>query len=74
MSEYGGFIWVIDEARRGGELEDYIERNGTFTDTISASDWQAKYAEVFLISLDAKSVQFIALAHVGKKIATQKRI
>lgn len=74
MSDYGGFIWVIDETRRGDELEGYIERNGTFTDTISASDWKTKNAEVFLISLDARSIHFASLARLGNKVATQKRI
>jgi hypothetical protein len=72
VREYGGYIFVIDEAKRAVGIEEYIERNDTFTDTISAPDWQAKKAEMFLISLSKDHLNYISLARRGNMVATQK--
>ncbi|MBE9014326.1 hypothetical protein IQ250_29475, partial [Pseudanabaenaceae cyanobacterium LEGE 13415] len=72
MSEYGGFIWGIDESKRAFVLKACIEDNDTFTDTISASDWKTKHAEIFLISLDIRNIDYAAVVRRSKKVATDK--
>jgi hypothetical protein len=72
MIEYGGYIFRIDENQRAGLMSDYIQRDKSFTDTISATDWQTKQTEIFLISLKADSIHYAALGRKGKRVATQK--
>lgn len=72
MSDYGGYLFILDEAERASRIEMYISSKGTFTDTISAADWRTKYAEIFLVSLDGGSIHYAALAHRGKTVATEK--
>lgn len=74
MSEYGGFLFLIDEERRASRVRITIEREGTFTDAISVADLDAKGAEVFLISLGDDSVSHAALAHRGRAIVTGKSV
>lgn len=73
MSEYGGYIFILDESYRASGLEFYLDRDKTFTDTISVADWHTKRAEIFLLSFDNQSISHIALAHRGKWVATRKR-
>ena len=72
MSDYGGFIWVVDESNRASLLEGHIKHDKTFTDAMSASDWQTKYAEIFLISFDTHNIDYAALARRGRKVVTDK--
>ncbi|MBW4515391.1 MAG: hypothetical protein KME11_09220 [Timaviella obliquedivisa GSE-PSE-MK23-08B] len=74
MSEYGGFIWVVDESNRASLLKGCIKYDKTFTDTMSASDWQTKYAEIFLISFDTHNIHYAAIARRSKKVVTDKYI
>jgi hypothetical protein len=67
MSEYGGYLFTVDETERAARIESYITNQGTFTDTISAPDWRAKHAEIFLVSLDSSSIHYAALAHRGRR-------
>jgi hypothetical protein len=73
MSEYGGYIFVLDEFYRASEIEFYIGRDKTFTDTLSITDWHTKRAEIFLLSFDNQTISHISLAHRGNTVATQKR-
>jgi hypothetical protein len=69
---YGGYFFVIDEERRATDIEEHIQQNDTFTDAISAPDWQAKQAEIFLVSLSQDNIEYVSLARRGKRVATQK--
>lgn len=40
MSEYSGFLFIMDEAERASKIERYIQTEKSFTDTISAPDWR----------------------------------
>lgn len=73
MSDYGGYLFIVDEAERASIIEMHISHMKTFTDTISATDWRTKYAEIFLISLDSTSIHYAALAHRGRTVATEKK-
>lgn len=74
MGEYGGFLFVIDEERRASRVRVVIEREGIFTDAISVDDLNAKRAEIFLISLAGGAIDYAALAHRGRAVATGKRL
>ena len=74
MSGYGGFIFILDEFQRAGNIEFRLERDRTFTDAISISDWHTKQAEIFLISFDDRTISHMALARRGNRGATQKRL
>lgn len=73
MTEYGGYLFFIDEQERALLMNEYIERYGTFTDTISAPDWRTKTAEIFLLSLGWGEIHYAALVRRGARVATQKR-
>jgi hypothetical protein len=73
VSEYGGYLFIIDEAQRASRVEGHIHAEETFTDTLSVSDWHTKQAEIFFISLNGHSIRYAALAHRGKVVATDKR-
>jgi len=72
MTEYGGYLFFIDERERALLMDEYIERDGTFTDTISAPDWRTKAAEIFLLSLGWGEIHYAALVRRGARVATQK--
>lgn len=69
---YGGYFFVIDEEQRAANIEEYIQRDDTFTDTISAPDWQTKQVEIFLVSLSQDNIEYVSFARRGNKVATQK--
>ena len=73
MNGYGGFIFVIDEPERASTIREYVERNESFTDVISAPDWHPREAEIVLVSLGDDSLAFAALARRGHLVATRKR-
>ena len=72
MDNRGGFILIIDELQRAQAIRGYIERDNTFTDTMSAPDWKTRKIDLFLVSLGAGSIHFAALARRGRRVATQK--
>lgn len=72
MSEYSGYLFAVNEAQRAHLVKEYIERDNSFSDTLSAPDWGAKVAELFLIALGEDKIHYAALARRGRRVATQK--
>jgi hypothetical protein len=72
VSVYSGYFYIVDEQKRGESLEELIYNKGAFTDAISVPDWEAKCAEIFLLSLDGETLHSIALVKRSSKVATQK--
>ena len=71
MSEYGGFIWVVDESLIS-TYESNIKNEHTFTVAMSTTDWQTKKAEIFLLSFDGKCIHYASIARRNKKVVTGK--
>lgn len=67
----GGFI-LLFEPHRGRLLYDQIIAQQRFTDTFSAEDWDMHGAEVCLLSLDGKTLDFASLGHRRRRVATAK--
>jgi hypothetical protein len=72
MAEYGGYLFRIDEIQRAGQIREYIQRDGRFTDVMSATDWATRHIEIFIISLENDVVNYAALARKGNRVASQK--
>lgn len=72
MSDYGGFLFNISEPERAFRLDEIAQEMGTFTDTISSSDWKPKALELCLLSFDGRTFTYAALARRGRKVATLK--
>jgi hypothetical protein len=72
MSGYGGYLFVIDETERAEVIKGYIEEYETFSDAISAIDWQTKQSEIFLLSLNGKDIHYATLVRRGRRVVTQK--
>ncbi|MCI0619345.1 hypothetical protein L0244_40770 [bacterium] len=72
MSNYSGYLFLVDEAQRARSIEEHIHQDKTFTDTISALDWQTKQAEIFFIALNGWSIHCAALVRRRRRVATQK--
>src|SRR5260370_40896886 len=67
-----GYFFVVDESRREFGLEERIEVDGTFTEAVSALDWQYKEAEIVFLSLDGSSIDYLCLGRRGYRVATLK--
>src|SRR5260370_41036910 len=67
-----GYFFVVDESRREFGLEERIEVDGTFTEAVSAPDWQYKEAEIVFLSLDGSSIDYLCLGRRGDRVATLK--
>jgi len=72
MIEPGGYFFVVDEWRREFGLEQRIGIDGTFTEAVSAPDWQYKDAEIIFLSLDGTSIDYVCLGRRGYRVATLK--
>ncbi len=70
---YGGFLFIFDEPARAEAIRKDIERNISFTDTFSDLDWPLESREVFLLSLDERSLPYASLVKRGHLVATGKR-
>jgi hypothetical protein len=57
----GGYFFVIDEWRREFGIEGLIGVDGTFTEAVSAPDWQNKEAEIVFLSMDGKAIDYVCL-------------
>lgn len=55
MTSPGDYFFVVDEWRREDGLQERIEIDGTFTEAVSAPDWQYKDAEIVFLSLDGNA-------------------
>ena len=72
MSNYSGYVFIIDEAQRAQSIDKHIHQDKTFTDTISVLDWETKQAEIFFIAFNGESIHYAALVRRGRRVATQK--
>ena len=75
MSDYGGFLIIIDEPSRASQLADRLEYAGqdyAFTDALSVPDWHPKHVELCLLSLGGDTIDYACLAKRGRRVATSK--
>jgi hypothetical protein len=72
MSGKNGLIWVIPDPQRVSTIEDYVDRYGSFSDTLSKPDLNPKVTELALVSLDGENFAYAALARRGSQVATAK--
>jgi hypothetical protein len=72
MTSPGGYFFVVDEWRREYGLQERIEIDGTFTEAVSAPDWQYKDAEIVFLSLDGNAIDYLCLGRRGYRVATLK--
>lgn len=68
----GGYFFVIDEWRREFGIEGRIEIDGTFTEAVSAPDWQNRDAEIVFLSMDGTAIDYVCLGKRGHRNATLK--
>jgi hypothetical protein len=72
MSEqYGGFLFVFDEAKRTLALEERASI-GSFTDVVSGPDWRPKEVELCLLSFYHRRINYAALGRRGSKVAYKR--
>jgi hypothetical protein len=62
----------VDEARRRDFLEERLGEGGSFSDAISAPDWQPGRSELALISFGGEVLHLAALARRGRLVASRK--
>jgi len=62
----GGYFLVIDEWKRELGIEGLIAVHGTFTEAVSAPDWQNKEVEIFFLSMDMEAIDYICLGRRGR--------
>jgi hypothetical protein len=72
VAERGGYFFVIDEWRREHGIEGQIETKGTFTEAVSAPDWEHRDAEIVFLSLDGSAIDYVCLGTRGRRAATLK--
>jgi hypothetical protein len=74
MNDYGGYLFVVDEPQRAGSIKRHIKTKETFTDSISAPDWEPKQVEIFLICLEQTALHYAALVQRGRRVVTDKHL
>lgn len=72
MGRYLGYLLIVDEPERVRVIEQYIESDWTFTDTMSIPDSKLKSTTLFFISIDGKSLKYASLGTIDQRVATQK--
>jgi hypothetical protein len=75
MSGNTGLLIRFDEARRSDLILMRAEDSGeyqTFSDALSVPDWGFKDTEIALLSFSGDTIDFMALARKGKRVATAK--
>jgi hypothetical protein len=65
----GGYFLVIDEWKREFGIEGLIAIKGTFTEAVSAPDWQNKDVEIVFLSMDGDAIDYICLGRRGRSRA-----
>jgi hypothetical protein len=65
----GGYFLVIDEWKREFGIEGLIALEGTFTEAVSAPDWQNKDVEIVFLSMDGDAIDYICLGRRGRSRA-----
>jgi hypothetical protein len=74
MEKYSGFLMVLDEVRRGWDVQFRLDERelNRFSDALSAADWKFKKIEICLLSLDGENISHVALARRGARVVTGK--
>lgn len=68
-----GLLLHFDEERRNDLIRDKVEGGyESFSDALSVLDWQLGQLNIALLSFTASTIDYIALAKKGKRIATSK--
>src|SRR5262245_3383767 len=68
-----GLLIHFDEEQRRDLLQAIIERSAEpFSDTLSVLDWEIKQLTVALLGFSESTIDYIALAKKGKRVATSK--
>jgi hypothetical protein len=65
----GGYFLVIDEWKRELGIAGLIATEGTFTEAVSAPDWQNKDVEIVFLSMDGDAIDYICLGRRGRNRA-----
>jgi len=73
MTLSDGIIVIFDEVRRAQLLQDgRVGGYYSFSDALSVEDWPIKTLQVALLSFSQRSIDYIALATKGNRVATAK--
>jgi hypothetical protein len=70
VADYAGLLFIVREPSRLDTIERAIARADTFTDVVSAADFDLRAREVALISLDGSNLHYAALLRRGQRVAT----
>lgn len=65
----GGYFFVIDEWQRKLGIEGLIGVYRTFTEAVSAPDWQNKEAEIVFLSMDGGAIDYVCLGRRARNRA-----
>lgn len=72
MNEYGGYLFIFDEAKRANMLAERAIEGWSFTDVMSGPDTRIKPVDYCFISFDGEEIAYAALVRRGNKVATAK--
>lgn len=72
MTEYSGFLVVVDETQRAAAVRETIERDFHFSDVVSTADWHPKEYEIALLAIGDRSFSYACLCRRGAEVATAK--
>lgn len=72
MPEQTGYVLVLDEQDRADWLRESHSWKGSFSDALSARDWEFKDYEVCLISFGGGAIDVACLGQRGKIVASAK--
>ncbi|MBD3637217.1 MAG: hypothetical protein HUJ25_07700 [Crocinitomicaceae bacterium] len=67
-----GFILVFDEGGRSWRIQEYLETNRPFSEGLSSEDFKPKGKEIFIISLNGNSLDYLCLGTRKKRVLTLK--
>ncbi len=67
-----GLLLYFDEAQRGVFIQDELGVYEPFSDTLSVMDWEIGKVSVALLGFSESTIDYIALAKKGKRVATAK--
>jgi hypothetical protein len=72
MHEYGGYLFLFDEEKRGEMLAERAMEGWSFTDALSSPDHKLKPVDYCFISFGGYEITYAALVRRGNRIATAK--
>jgi hypothetical protein len=67
-----GLLLYFDEAQRGAFIQDELGVYEPFSDTLSVMDWEIGKVTIALLGFSESTIDYIALAKKGKRVATAK--